>query len=215
LDLLTLNGFDSSLASGVNDSDTIVGVSFSSQNLANQAGFRWTASTGMQAIDGAATANGVNASGDVAGSTVNQRAAIFTSTGETIDLGTLGDFSIAIAANDHGHAVGYSPLQNGGPTHAFFYNGTSLQDLGSLQAGDNMVATSLNDSDLVVGQSNANGNALAWVWSATTGIEDLNSLIPTDSGWVLTGASGITSDGSIAGAGVIGGVVHGYILIPN
>jgi probable HAF family extracellular repeat protein len=29
-DLLTLNGFDSSLASGINDSGTIVGVSFSS-----------------------------------------------------------------------------------------------------------------------------------------------------------------------------------------
>jgi probable HAF family extracellular repeat protein len=214
-DLLTLNGFDSSLASGINDSGEMVGVSFSSQNLANEAGFRWTASTGMQAIDGSATANGINANGDIAGSTVNQLAAIFTATGTTINLGTLGDFSIAIAVNDIDHAVGYSPVQSGGPTHAFFYNGTTLQDLGSLQTGDRMVASSLNDSDLVVGTSNLNGNALAWVWSATTGIEDLNTLIPANSGWVLTVASGVDQNGNIVGAGVIGGAVHGFLLTPD
>jgi probable HAF family extracellular repeat protein len=214
-DLLTLNGFDSSLASGINDSGTVVGVSFSSQNLSNQAGFRWTASTGMQAIDGAATATSVSTNGDVSGMTQDSRAAIFTVDGTIINLGTLGDFSLATSVNSQRHAVGYSPLQSGGPVHAFFYNGTTLQDLGSLQSGDAMVASSLSDSDLIVGTSNLNGHALAWVWSATTGIEDLNSLIPADSGWVLTVASGIDVNGRIVGAGVANGAVHGFLLTPD
>jgi uncharacterized membrane protein len=214
-DLLTLNGFDSSLASGVNDAGEVVGVSFSSTDLSHQAGFKWTAATGIQAIEGAATTTSISRNGDISGMTTDSRAAIFTAAGETINLGTLGDFSLAGAVNDQRHAAGYSPLQVGGLVHAFFYNGTILQDLGSLQTGDNMLATSLNDSDLVVGQSNANGNALAWIWSATTGVEDLNTLIPADSGWVLTGASGVDVNGRIVGAGVINGVVHGFLLTPE
>jgi uncharacterized membrane protein len=213
-DLLTLNGFDSSLASGINDAGEVVGVSFSSQNLANQAGFRWTASTGIQPIQGAASVSGENANGDVAGMTVDFRAAIFTADGTTINLGTLGDFSIAIAVNQAQHAAGYSSIIPSGPVHAFFYNG-SLRDLGTLQNGSNAVAASVNDSDLVVGTDNLNGNALAWIWSATTGIEDLNTLIPADSGWVLTVASGIDVSGRIVGAGVINGAVHGFLLTPD
>jgi hypothetical protein len=68
-----------------------------------------------------------------------------------------------------------------------FYNGV-MQDLGTIQPGSDTVAGSLNDGDLVVGISNSNGNALAWIWSATTGMENLNTLI-TDPAWTLVTAS--------------------------
>jgi hypothetical protein len=68
--------------------------------------FRWVASSGMQAIDGAASVSGISANEDMAGMTTDSRAAIFTTEGTTINLGTLGDFSIAISVNDSRHAVG-------------------------------------------------------------------------------------------------------------
>jgi probable HAF family extracellular repeat protein len=213
-DILTPVGYDSSIATGINDSGEVVGVAFSSQNLSHQAGFRWTSQTGIQLIDGAASASGENSSGDIAGTSLALRATIFTATGTTIDLGTLGDFSIAIAVNDQGHAVGYSPLQVGGLVHAFFYNGT-MQDLGTLQAGSNTLAVSLNDSDLVIGVSNLAGHALPFVWSAAAGMEDLNSLISPDSGWVLATASSVDQEGNIAGAGGINGAIHGFMLTPD
>jgi probable HAF family extracellular repeat protein len=213
-DLLALNGFDSSLASGINDSGTVVGVSFSSQNLAVQSGFKWTQATGMQAIDGAATATSINSAGDISGMTPDSRAAIFTTEGTTINLGTLGDFSIALAVNDSRHAVGYSPLQSGGPVHAFFYNGV-LQDLGTIQPGSNTTAASLNNADIVVGSSNLAGHSVPWVWSATTGMQDLNSLISPDSGWVLVTATSVDQEGSIVGAGIVAGAVHGFLLTPD
>jgi probable HAF family extracellular repeat protein len=171
----TLPGFDSSIATGINDSEQVVGVSYSQQNPEHQAGFIWTAQTGMQVIEGAASASGINSLVDIAATSLALRAAIFTATGATIDLGTLGDFSVATSVHSKRNAVGYSPTQSGGPVHAFFYNGT-MQDLGTMQVGSNTNATSVNDSDLVVGGSNLAGNSLAFVWSATTGIQDLNGL---------------------------------------
>jgi probable HAF family extracellular repeat protein len=215
----TLSGFDSSIATAINDADEVVGIAYVFANPNNEVGFKWTASTGMQAIEGSATASGVNSAGDVAGMTSDLRAAIFTATGTTIGLGTLGDFSLAGAVNNQGHACGMSPLVAGGPAHAFFYNGTTMQDIGTLQAGSVTVAPSINDSDLIVGSSNLADHALPYVWSATTGMEDLNGLISNESGWsgwLLVTASGIDSVGEISGAGqIVSGEIHGFLLKPE
>lgn len=251
-DLGRLPGFDSTLATGINDSGEVVGIAFSFANPQNESGFTWTAATGMQVIKNAATASGINAHGSIAGMSLNFRATIFSARGTT-DLGTLGDFSIAIAINAQGHAAGYSPLTAGGPVHAFFFSGKGkgMQDLGTFGSGDNAVATGVNDSDLVVGYDIVAiaGGAVAhvahivtdhsglwrvggiahdllvgtsqpFVWSATTGMVDLNMLIPQDSGWSLTTASGIDKAGEIVGAGVVSGptgpvAVHGFMLIPR
>ena len=212
-DLGLLPGFDSSLATGINDSGEVVGIAYSSANPNNEVGFKWNSQTGMQTIDGAATVGGINAKSDIAGMSLGMHATIFFASGN-IDLGTLGDFSLAGAVNNQGHAVGYSPLVAKGAVHAFFYNGT-MQDLGTLQAGSNTNATSVNDSDLVVGDSNLAGNSLAFVWSATTGMQDLNSLISPDSGWVLVTATSVDQDGNIVGAGSINGAIHGFMLVPG
>jgi hypothetical protein len=90
-----------------------------------------------------------------------------------------------------------------------------MQDLGTLQAGSNTNSTSVNDCDLVVGDSNLAGNSLAFVWSATTGMQDLNGLIFPDSGWVLVTATSVDQDGNIVGAGSINGAIHGFMLVPG
>jgi probable HAF family extracellular repeat protein len=213
-DLLTINGYDSSIATGINDAGTVVGFAFSSKDPTHQIGFRWTASIGIQSIPGSATVSGINASGDIAGTNLALHAAIFAATGTTIDLGTLGDFSLALAVNDSRHAVGYSPTQSGGPVHAFFYNGV-LQDLGTLQVGSDTTAVAVNNADIVVGDSNLAGHSLPFVWSATTGMIDLNTLISPDSGWVLATASSVDQEGRIVGAGGVNGVVHGFVLTPD
>jgi probable HAF family extracellular repeat protein len=104
----TLPGFDSSIATGINDSGEVVGIAYVFANPNNEVGFKWTQATGMQAIDSAATAGGVNARGDIAGMSLGMHATIFSASGN-IDLGTLGDFSLAGAVNNQGHAAGIHP----------------------------------------------------------------------------------------------------------
>ena len=225
----TLPGFDSSIATGINDSGEVVGIAYVFANPNNEVGFKWTQQTGMFAIAGAATASGINNNGDIAAMTQNLQAAIFAASGTITLLGTLGDFSLAGAVNNQGHACGMSPLVSGGPTHAFFYDGT-IHDLGAFGAGDSSDATSMNDQDLIVGDdvgllsapkfrvlgiARVVGSGNPFVWSATTGMVPLNSLISADSGWVLSSASGISQDGEIVGAGVVNNEIHGFMLTPE
>jgi hypothetical protein len=44
---------------------------------------------------------------------------------------------------------------------------------------------------------------------------DLNSLIPADSGWVLSQANAINENGEIAGEGEFTGQTHAFLLLPN
>jgi hypothetical protein len=104
---------NSSVATGIDESGTVVGVSFEFQNSANQQGFMWTSSTGMQLIPRAITALAIKNS-QVAGADTGNHAAIF-SNGQTDDLGTLGDTSVSTAVNSSGKAVGLSG------THAFLF----------------------------------------------------------------------------------------------
>jgi hypothetical protein len=90
-----------------------------------------------------------------------------------------------------------------------------LQDLGTIQPGSNTTAVSVNNADIVVGDSNLAGHSAPWIWSATTGMQDLNSLISPDSGWVLATASSVDQDGNIVGAGSINGAIHGFMLTPD
>jgi probable HAF family extracellular repeat protein len=46
-------------------------------------------------------------------------------------------------------------------------------------------------------------------------MKDLNKLIPTGSGWVLTEADGINASGQIIGMGTHSGQEHGYLLTPQ
>jgi hypothetical protein len=46
-------------------------------------------------------------------------------------------------------------------------------------------------------------------------IHDLNNLIPTHSGWVLSEATSVNDAGSIVGYGTIKGSQHGFLLTPR
>ncbi|MFZ0644102.1 MAG: hypothetical protein WA785_10805 [Candidatus Acidiferrales bacterium] len=136
-------------------------------------------------------------------------------------IGTLpgGIGSSAVAINDSGQVTGNADVPSG--AHAFLYTAGQLQDLGVLPGGGaNSYAGALNSAGDVVGQADdPNGNSLAFVVYANGTMQDLNGLIPSNSGWQLQQATGINDAGEIAGVGVFHSsptayALHSFILKP-
>jgi len=132
------------------------------------------------------------------------------------DLGTLGgSIAQAAAINCSGQVVGFSSLPDDLETHAFLYTNGSMKDLGTLGGGYSQ-ATAVNDLGRVVGFSNTAGDreTHAFLWTRRQGMQDLNKLIPANSGWDLQAASSINNRGRIFGVGRIKGQSHAFVLIP-
>jgi probable HAF family extracellular repeat protein len=133
------------------------------------------------------------------------------------DLGTLGgSMAQASAINCSGTIVGYSTLAGDAQTDAFVYANFNMSDLGGL-GGSFTEANAINNAGLIVGSSRTVGDAdtHAVMWTANAGILDLNLFIPANSGWDLQGANSISNNGKIAGAGIIKGQQHAFLLIPE
>ena len=239
-------------ALALNDSGEAIGEITDTQG--NVSNFTWTPQGGMQPIHSQIAPVAINSQGDLAGDGPGRQAWIFSKTAGDIDLGTLpGDSTAtALAINSQGHAAGES-VANGAvvnrflgtpyfPTHAFFWDGKKMQDLGLFKAGlvsqtggmfdgtidvPSATATGLNDSDLVVGYDYLDVGdifpvpggiidaTVPFVWSAATGAIDLNTLIDANSGWQLRVAMGIDQDGDIVGFGTTPNGWHGFELIPD
>jgi probable HAF family extracellular repeat protein len=58
------------------------------------------------------------------------------------------------------------------------------------------------------------GYGFAFLWSRETMV-DLNSFLPTNSGWVLYGATGINDLGQIVGDGTHNGLNRAFLLTPT
>ncbi|MBI3833279.1 MAG: hypothetical protein HY287_03000 [Planctomycetes bacterium] len=165
----------------------------------------------------------INDSGQVAGGAQNGSGNFRPfrwANGTMTDLGTLGGESTVVdhrgeAINSSGKVAGRS-YTSGGSKHAFYWDG-SMTDLGVLTGGTESWAFGLNASAVVVGTSNVTGGAFhAFVWDSVNGMRDLNNLITGGSGWTLTRATDIGSDGSIVGWGTNGsGNVRAFLLTPT
>jgi probable HAF family extracellular repeat protein len=160
-------------------------------------------------------AHAINNAGQVAGSAytaANVFHAFSYSGGVKTDLGTLpGDVNSAAAdLNDSGQLVGVS---YGTTEHAVLWQSSTTPpiDLGNL-GGSNMEAVAINATGQVVGYgTTAAGADHAWLWQSSTGMTDLNTLIPPNSGWVLTEAYGINNNQQIVGQGTINGQSHAFL----
>jgi uncharacterized membrane protein len=135
------------------------------------------------------------------------------------NLGTLpgGVTSIANAINTAGVIVGQSDgTATAGSWHAVMWTVSGqIRDLGVLRGGNFSVAFAVSDSNVVVGYGTiADGSSRATVWTSSTGMRNLNSLIPAGSGWVLINANAINKLGQITGYGVKAGHNHGFLLTP-
>jgi hypothetical protein len=103
-----------------------------------------------------------------------------------------------------------------------------MLDLGTLPGDSISMAYAINSWGQVIGTS-GNRTMLPqyrgvmgievvghpFIWTQQDGIHDLNSLIPSSSGWVLKTATGINFFGQIVGSGIHNGRMHGFLLTPQ
>jgi probable HAF family extracellular repeat protein len=116
----------------------------------------------------------------------------WTTTGAIRDLGTLpGDvLSTALKINLFGQVIGTS-------------GNTAIYSLYNGEYGE------LVSSCCSVGVSGR-----PFIWTQRRGMQDLNTLIRANSGWVLNTATGINRWGQIVGSGTRNGQTHGFLLTP-
>ena len=165
------------------------------------------------------SAMAINSNGEIVGvaddATFNSHVFLWTSGGGMQDLGILGgNLSIPSHLNNNGEVVGgsYIDASNGYPF--LWTSGEGVQDLGTLTEtrGDGL---GINSNGQVVGQIyTPGGDSKAFLWEDSVGMQDLNDLVDPDSGWTLTGASGINDSGLIVGSGTFGGQTRAFLLTP-
>jgi probable HAF family extracellular repeat protein len=94
------------------------------------------------------------------------------------DLGTLGGtVTQGVALNDAGQVTGGSSTPRDAAFHAFVWDGTRMQDLGTLGGTTGSVGIDLNDSGQVTGFAVTTGDEAshAFLWDGTTMV-DLGTL---------------------------------------
>jgi hypothetical protein len=145
-------------------------------------------------------ANGINLAGDAAGWVTNssdEELAVIWRNETPILLGDLGGgYGEATALNNYGQVVGASNIAATSYVPDYTPNGnTNLTTAGNLEP--------MNDS-----------LAHAFLWQNGT-MYDLNSFLPTNSGWILQCAMGINDSGQIAGYGTLNGVQTAFVMTPE
>ena len=130
-------------------------------------------------------------------------------------VGPAEGYSSAVAINDAGHIL----LQVG--NDGYLDQAGSLRRLELSSKLYNSVRA-MNNCDFVTGGYGPDSDHYrAFVWSATGGFQDLNSLIPSDSGWTLESATSINDRGEIVGRGDLHRLTgdndddRGFLLIPQ
>ncbi len=227
-DLGTLGGTgETSRATDVNASGDVVGAT--STAAGPQHAFRRGPSTSDVMVDlgalvatGTSAALGINDNFDVVGASEDSagrnRAFLISGAftgGRMVDLGTLGGpQSSATDVNDSGFVVGTATVSSGRRHAMGIVYGGAMVDLGTL-GGLDSDAKAVNEENQVVGTSLiADGSARAFLHEGTNMV-DLNTLIPSGSGWVLEEASGINDHGQIVGYGKHNGVTRAFLLSPS
>jgi|SRR5215831_1359549 len=210
---------DYSYAFGIDDRSRVVGGSYA--NATDEYSTIWiNGQVRSLSPTSAGEARAISTQrGYVAGLGAKGDAFVWTKAGGFTDLGRLsgGTISFAYGVNNSGQAVGYSDF--GDPLHtttAFFWSkAVGIESMGTL-GWNPSTAEAINDQCLAVGYSIIadQTNEHAFIWSQATGMLDLNSKIPPNSGWVLTLATGINASGQIVGQGTINRQSHAFLLTP-
>jgi probable HAF family extracellular repeat protein len=227
----------------INNSSQVAGdLPFAPNNFAFA--LLWTRAAGMTAMGGSwppTFGNGISNTGELVGQnsdTLGMGYAAIWKNGYTTDLGPLdaGESfytSSANGINDLGFAVGWATTGPVGlfipiPVHAMLWTpAREMRDLGTLPGDTSSAALKINFFGQVIGCS---GDTLysfkpemspfevigrPFIWTERTGMRDLNTLIPHNSGWVLQSVADINVWGQIVGSGTRNGQPHGFLLTPR
>lgn len=249
MDLGVLKGKVYSRANSINAMGQVVGFSGAKRDGSESRAFMWSGQTGMIDIGtlggGYAQAYAINDAGVVTGASQTQGMGAILATHAFVyrqlsptnqrmqDLGVLGGFfSSGMAINNYSHVVGFSTIKaNDGRVHAFFHDGRSMIDLGTLSGGvmdsDYSVALGVNTRDQVVGYTYLPAvgemplQQVAFLWSrngtGTARMVNLNNLLnDTGKGYVLISATGINDYGQIVASAydIYRGGVRSVLLTP-
>lgn len=212
IDLGTLPNSLNSQAMGINNSGQVVGFSVPHA-------FLWSQTGGMIDLGtlpggGYSQALAINALGEVVGysdaSDGSWHGFTWTQSTGMQQLPELpGTTSVsANAINRKGQVVG-GVTQIG--EFGVLWDGNQITNLGVLPGQGWSTAFAINNHSQVVGWSGFR----AFLWTEEGGIQDLNNLIPANSGWVLSEPTGINDQGQITGEGTINGQSHGFLLTPT
>jgi probable HAF family extracellular repeat protein len=207
-----------SAASGINDAEAAVGISYTAANM--QHAFLWTPAGGMQDLTpsltsiGGSTGTDINSLNQVVGYYVpngsrNTLGFIWTQGGGLQDIGPAG--TLAFGINASGTVVGQSPIANGSK-HAFSWTQTGgISDLGALVGGESS-AHSINSHEWVVGTSlsSRNGFQHGFLWTPSGGMQDFTVLAHLSPSEQVSSAA-VNDFGVVALSTNKGG----YLLVPK
>jgi probable HAF family extracellular repeat protein len=224
----TLHGGNSSCAFEINSSGVIAGDSYVSSTVVDAVSWTNSRIKNLGSLPNSIYSSSfdINDSGEIVGESVFEFSPTFTShafqwtsADGMLDLGTLsgGNSSIANAINSSGLIVGQSNSESVETWHAVQWSTRGkIEDLGVLPGGNYSIAFGINDSGEIVGYGNlANNAAHAMMWTSAGGMQDLNDLIPANSGWVLINANAVNASGLITGYGLRNGHNHTFLLTPS
>jgi probable HAF family extracellular repeat protein len=157
--------------------------------------------------------------------------AVWVREGQAIeDLGEIfgGHFNYAQGVNDRGEIVGAADLAGDPTAHAFMIHDGLLTDLGTVPGDTNSAVFAINNRGQAVGISALASPprlflppSIAWLCPCHAAIwedgkaTDLNTLIPSGSGWQLTLGVAINDRGQIVGIGTFNNESRAFLLTPQ
>jgi len=207
-------GYPGSQATGINDAGTIVGSVSTSNGGASEA---FVESGGVMTIIGTGGASGINASGQVVGTTSSDQAFLYSG-GAVTYLGVPpgGSQSYATAINNSGEIAGYSyekPPGSGYVPQAFIYSDGVIQNIGGIEIGNVLLAipTSINNLGQIVGDTNGSlgsPNRAPFLYTGGSMYNLDNLLDSSGAGLSLELAYGINDSGTILAEGMT--TANGY-----
>ena len=215
-------------ATGINDSDQIIGTSYRHPLLWENGRrtylpklFKDPPYTQMPCGTG-----GINNRGQSVGYAATNNGdthAVLWQNGRILDLGgSSGHEARAVAINDHSQIVGYASLKQFQYRHAMLWQGGKRYDLKTLPGDTDSRAAAINNRGQIVGNSEKiiyvpslrGFPARAFFWQNGK-MSNLNAFLPSHSGWHLERAQGINDRGQIIGDGTYNGRPHGFLLTPQ
>jgi probable HAF family extracellular repeat protein len=162
------------------------------------------------------TGLGVNNLGEVVGYSYDANGNFFGflwSNGKMHKIGTLGGlWSEAWAINDSSQVTGSAYTKGDLGTHAFLFSKGKIIDIDGRGATSSSIGWAINNHGVVVGRFDVPNGYRAFI--STGKLQDLNTMIPANSGWILEEARGINDAGQISGYGFHNGKERGFLLTP-
>lgn len=226
-DLGTFAGGSVSEGDGINDSGQVSGDGDLADGLFHAFLYTDGAFTDLGTLPGGSESigGGINRHGHVTGYSYTGAVggpfhAFLYRDGQMQDLGTLPGTTLSLGSgiNDFDEITGSSGDADGSTT-AILYRDGKMINLGTLPGEGSSLGIGINNHGDVVGAVDATDNpfyvgSYAFIYSHGK-MQNLNDLIPSNSGWLLQSGASINDRGQIAGTGLVNTYfTHAFLLTP-